>query len=191
MTKINKFSEMLDEIQRERGIHKEALLEAVRISILSAAKKRFKGDEENLDVKITEEGDFRIILKKEGEKEKDITPKDFGRLAAQTAKQVIIQRIREAEKEEVYAEFSKKQGELITGVIQRREYGGYLVNLGRVETVLAMTEQIPGESLREKERVKLYLVETRKTPRGPFIVISRSHPGLIRKLFEMEVPEIK
>lgn len=189
--KIEKFNEMLEEIQRERGIHKEALLEAIRMSILSAAKKRFKDDAESLEVNISDEGEFKIILKKEGEKEKDITPKDFGRLAAQTAKQVIIQRIREAEKEETYDEFSKKQGELINGIVQRREYSGYLINLGRLETVLPLSEQIPGETLREKDRIKLYIVETRKTPKGPFVVVSRSHPGLIKKLFEMEVPELK
>lgn len=178
---------MLEEIQRERGIHKEALIEAIKAAIISAVKKRFKEEEEpNLEATISDEGEFKILH--DG---KDITPKDFGRLAAQTAKQVIIQRIREAEKEESYEEFAKKQGELITGIIQRREYGGYLINLGRIETVLAPTEQIPGEILREKERIKLYVVEVRKTPRGPFVIISRSHPGLIKKLFEMEVPEIK
>jgi N utilization substance protein A len=191
LMKIDKFSEMLEEIQRERGIHKEALLDAIRVSLLSAAKKRFKEETaENLEVKISDEGEVRIIHKEDDE-EKDVTPKDFGRLAAQTAKQVIIQRIREAEKEEAFGEFTAKQGELITGVVQRREYGGYLVNLGRVETVLSAAEQIPGESLRERERVKLYVVETKKTPKGPFVVVSRSHPGLIKKLFEMEVPELK
>ncbi len=188
--KINNFSAMLEEIQRERGIHKEALLDAIRASVLSAAKKRFKEEEENLEARISDEGEVRIFLKKD-DKEKDITPKDFGRLAAQTAKQVIIQRIREAEKEEAFEEYSKKQGELITGVVQRREYGGYLINLGKVETVLPPPEQIPGEILREKERVKLYLVETKRTPKGPFVIVSRSHPGLIQRLFELEVPEIK
>ena len=147
--KIDKFSEMLEEIQRERGINKEALLEAIRVSLLSAAKKIFKGEEEeNLEVRISEDGLVTIIHKKD-DKEEDVTPKDFGRLAAQTAKQVIIQRIREAEKEEVFEEFTHKQGELITGVVQRKEYGGYLINLGRVETVLPVSEQIPGEILQE------------------------------------------
>lgn len=188
--KIERFSEMLEEIQKERGINKEALLDAIKVALLSAAKKRFKDEEENLDVKITDEGEVRIIHKV-GKKEKDVTPKDFGRLAAQTAKQVIIQRIREAEKEVTFNEFDKKQGELITGTVQRREYGGYLVNIGRIETVLTPPEQIPGEQLSERERVKVYVVETKKTPRGPFVVISRSHPGLIKKLFELEIPEIK
>jgi N utilization substance protein A len=188
--KIEKFHEMLEEIQRERGIHKEALIEAIKASLLSAAKKRFKNEEEQLEVRISDEGEVRIIHLVDG-KEKDVTPKDFGRLAAQTAKQVIIQRIREAEKEEAFDEFTHKQGELITGVVQRREYGGYLINLGRVETVLSAAEQIPGENLRERDRVKLYVVETKRTPKGPFVVVSRSHPGLIKKLFEMEVPELK
>jgi N utilization substance protein A len=190
LMKIERFSEMLEAIQKERNIHKDVLLDAIKVSILSAAKKRFKKEEENLEVKISEDGTVRIILKEEGE-EKDITPKDFGRLAAQTAKQVIIQRIREAEKEETFEEFTKKQGELITGIIQRREYSGYLVNLGRIETVMPPSEQMVGETLQERDRVKLYVVETRKTPKGPFVVVSRSHPGLIKKLFELEVPEVK
>jgi len=123
--------------------------------------------------------------------EDDVTPADFGRFAAQTAKQVILQRLREAEKEDAFEEYAKKQGELVTGTVQRREYGGYLISLGRLETVLSTSEQIPGESLREKDYVKLYLVETKKTPKGPLVVISRSHPNLVRKLFEMEIPEIK
>ena len=180
---------MLDEIQRERGIHKEALLGAIKASLLSAAKKRFKtaeDEEDGLTVDISEEGEVRIL-----KEDKDVTPKDFGRLAAQTAKQVIIQRIREAEKDEIFEEYAQKQGDLITGIIQRREYGGYLINLGRIETILPVTEQIPGEILRERDHVKLYLVETRKTPKGPSVIISRAHPGLIKKLFELEVPELK
>jgi len=188
--KIERFSEMLEAIQNERHIHKDVLLDAIKLSLLSAAKKRLKIEDESLEVRISEDGVVNIVQKEE-DKEKDVTPKDFGRLAAQTAKQVIIQRIREAEKEESFEEFSKKQGELITGTVQRREYSGYLINLGRLETVMPPPEQIPGEILQERERVKVYVVETKKTPKGPFVVISRSHPGLIKKLFELEVPEIK
>ncbi|MBU0502478.1 MAG: transcription termination factor NusA, partial [Candidatus Margulisbacteria bacterium] len=106
-------------------------------------------------------------------------------------KQVIIQRIREAEKEEAFGEYSQKQGELITGIVQRKEYGGYLINLGRIETILPISEQIPGEQLKERDHVKLYIVEIKRSSKGPYVVISRAHPGLIRKLFELEVPEIK
>jgi len=187
--KIEKFSEMLEEIQRERGLSKEALITAIKASLLSAVRKRFK-EEEVIEARISDEGEVKIVRIAEG-KEEDVTPHDFGRLAAQTAKQVIIQRLREAEKEGAFEEYSKKAGELVTGVIQRREFGGYLVNLGRLETVLPISEQIPGEILKERDRVKLYVVETKKTPKGPLVVVSRSHPNLVRKLFEMEVPEIK
>lgn len=187
--KIEHFNEMLEEIQRERGISKESLISAVKASLLSAVKKRFK-EEENLECRITDDGVVRIYRLAEGQEE-DVTPEDFGRFAAQTAKQVIIQRMREAEKEESFDEFTKKQGEVVTGVVQRREFGGYLVNLGRIETVLSTSEQIPGEVFREKDRAKFYVVETKKTPKGPLVIISRSHPNLIRKLFEMEVPELK
>ncbi|MFA4906522.1 MAG: transcription termination factor NusA [Candidatus Margulisiibacteriota bacterium] len=187
--KIEHFNEMLEEIHRERGISKESLISAIKQSLLSAAKKKFK-EEDVLECRITDDGIVKIFLLTEG-KEEDVTPKDFGRFAAQTAKQVIIQRMREAEKEESFGEFVKKEGEVVSGMIQRREFGGYLVNLGRLETVLAISEQIPGEMFREKDRAKFYVVETKKTPKGPLVIISRAHPNLIRKLFEMEIPEIK
>jgi N utilization substance protein A len=187
--KIERFSEMLEDIRRERGVSKEALIAAIKASLLSAVKKRFQ-EGENIEVRISDDGDVRIFRLLE-DKEEDVTPADFGRLAAQTAKQVIIQRLREAEKEESFSEFSKKQGELVTGIVQRREFGGYLVNLGRMETMLPPPEQIPGEILRERDYVKLYVVETKKTPRGPLVIVSRSHPNLVKKLFEMEIPEIK
>jgi N utilization substance protein A len=122
--------------------------------------------------------------------EVDVTPHDFGRLAAQTAKQVIIQRIREIEKEAAYGEFKGKEGDLVVGVIQKHDYKNYLVSLGRIETTLASSEQIPGEILNPKDRVKFYVSEVKKTPRGPVIVISRSHPNLVKKLFELEIPEV-
>jgi N utilization substance protein A len=167
----------------------ESLVNAIKASLVSAVKKRFT-EEDVLECRITDDGVVRIFRLAE-DKEEDVTPADFGRFAAQTAKQVIIQRMREAEKEESFEEFTKKSGEVITGIVQRREFGGYLVNLGRIETVLAVSEQIPGEILREKDRAKFYIVETKKTPKGPLVIISRSHPNLIRRLFEMEVPEIK
>lgn len=180
---------MLEEIHRERGISKEILVSAIKASLLSAVKKRFK-EGENLEVRISDDGEVKIYRLIE-DKEEDVTPADFGRLAAQTAKQVIIQRLREAEKEENFSEYTKKQGELVTGIVQRREFSGYLINLGRLETVLPASEQIPGEMLRERDYVKLYLVETKKTPKGPLVIVSRSHPNLVKKLFEMEIPEIK
>jgi N utilization substance protein A len=187
--KIEHFNEMLEEIQRERGISKDGLVSAIKASLLSAVKKKFaEGD--NLECRIGDEGEVRIFRILE-DKEEDVTPHDFGRFAAQTAKQVIIQRLREAEKTESFDEYTKKQGELVTGIVQRREFGGYLVNLGRLETMLTQSEQIPGELLREKEHVKLYVVEVKKTSKGPLVIISRSHPNLVKRLFEMEIPELK
>jgi N utilization substance protein A len=172
---------------------------------------------ENLEASVDEEGNFVIYAKKTvvmkakdplleiskkdaaklikkakvGDEVKiDVTPSDFGRLAAQTAKQVIIQRIREAEKEGAYEEYIKKQGEILGGIVQRKEMNGYLVNLGKVETLLPFSESIPGENYRPKDRIKVLLVETKKTPKGPVINISRAHPNFLKKLFELEVPEV-
>jgi N utilization substance protein A len=214
--KIEGFGKMLEQIQNERGIPKEALVGAIQAAMLSACKKKLK-ENETLEAVINDEGEAKVIAKKKvvsrvkdremeislkeakkiksrakagDEVEVDVTPSDFGRLAAQTAKQVIIQRIREAEKQTVFEEYSGKAGEIINGIVQRRERGGYLVNLGRIETLLTSSEQIPGEQYRPKDHIKLLVVETRKTPKGPLIIVSRTHPGLVKKLFELEVPEI-
>jgi N utilization substance protein A len=118
------------------------------------------------------------------------TKKDYGRIASQTAKQVIIQRLREAEKQSVYAEFKNKEGELISGIVQRIEGGNVFIDLGRITAILPREEQIKGESYRLAERIKSLLLSVEETPRGINILLSRSHPKLVTKLFEMEVPEI-
>lgn len=214
--KIEGFSQMLEQIHRERDIPKEALVGAIEAALLSACKKKFK-ENARLEAKIDEEGVARVYLRKTvaskvsddaieigrkearkidpsakvgGEVVQDVTPSDFGRLAAQTAKQVIIQRIREAEKESAFDEYNKKTGDLINGIVQRREKSGCLINIGRIETMLPSSEMIPGEYYRPKDQIKLYVVETRKTPKGPSVVVSRTHPGLVKKLFELEIPEI-
>ncbi len=208
MVKIESFSQMLQELQKERGLSKELIVQAIKAALLSAAKKSFKNSD-NLEVEIDDSGQARIIAKKTvvksvddaetqillkeakkidpkakvgSEVRVDVTPSDFGRMAAQTAKQVIIQRIREAEKDTTFDEFSKKVGDILNGIVQRREYTGYLVNLGRTETLLPNAEVIPGETFRPKDRIKVYVVEVKKTPRGPLIVISRTHSGLVKKL---------
>jgi len=187
MKKAPNFKAMFEEIEKERGIKEEDLIAALKDALLSAAKKRFENPE-NLEVEIGPDGAAKIIDKEKG---KEVTPSDFGRIAAQTAKQVIIQRLREAEKEGTFTEFSGKVGELINGTIQRQEHSGYLINLGRVETFLANSDVIPGEILRSKERVKLLIQEVKKAPKGPMVVVSRTHPDFVRKLFENEIPEIK
>jgi N utilization substance protein A len=216
MLKIEGFNRALEEIQKERNVDKKVLTDAVAAALLSASKKKLM-HAENLEASVDEEGNFVIYAKKTvvmkakdplleiskkdaaklikkakvGDEVKiDVTPSDFGRLAAQTAKQVIIQRIREAEKEGAYEEYIKKQGEILGGIVQRKEMNGYLVNLGKVETLLPFSESIPGENYRPKDRIKVLLVETKKTPKGPVINISRAHPNFLKKLFELEVPEV-
>jgi len=187
MKKAPNFKAMFIEIEKERGIKEEDLIAALKDALLSAAKKRFENSD-NLEVEIGEDGSAKIIEKETG---KEVTPSDFGRIAAQTAKQVIIQRLREAEKEGTFTEYIGRVGELITGTVQRQEYSGYLINLGRVETYLANSDVIPGEMLRPKEKVKLFIQEVKKSSKGPMIVVSRTHPDFIRRLFEIEIPEIK
>jgi len=183
--KIQKFEAMLNQIQEERGIKKEDVVAALEEALLLAAKKRFP-DNENLEVKITDKGETKVF-----DNGAEITPADFGRLAAQTAKQVIIQRIREAEKDVLYNEFRDKIGQIINAIVQRKEQHGYLVNIGRAETYLSDSECIPGENLRPKERVRLVIIDVKKVSKGPVVVVSRAHPDFIKKLFEMEVPEIQ
>jgi N utilization substance protein A len=122
--------------------------------------------------------------------ELEVTPKDFGRIAAQTAKQVVVQRIREAERGIIYEEFSNREGDIVTGIIQRTEQKNVFIDLGKAEAILAPSEQIAGESYRQWDRIKTYITEVRKTTKGPQILVSRTHPGLLKRLFELEVPEI-
>lgn len=216
MIKIEGFNKVLEEIQKERSVDKQVLKDAIAAALLSASKKKLQ-HAENLEAVIDEDGTVRILAKKTvvmkvkdsiieiSKKEAssikkgikagdevliDVTPQDFGRLAAQTAKQVIIQRIREAEKEGAYEEYIKKGGEVVSGIVQRREASGYLVNLGKLETLLPFSESIPGENYRPKDRIKVLIVETKKTPKGPVVVISRANPAFLKKLFELEVPEV-
>ncbi|ADL51529.1 transcription termination factor NusA [Clostridium cellulovorans] len=120
----------------------------------------------------------------------EVTPKDFGRVAAQAAKQLVIQRIKEAERNLIYEEFAEKEFDIINGTVIRKDKKNVLVNIGRIETVLNESEQIPGEQYNFNEKLKLYVVEVKKTSKGPSIVVSRTHPNLVKRLFEIEVPEI-
>ncbi|WP_017414498.1 transcription termination factor NusA [Clostridium tunisiense] len=120
----------------------------------------------------------------------EVTPRDFGRVAAQAAKQVVIQRIKEAERTIIYDEFITKEFDIITGTVLRKDRGNVFIDLGKLEAVLGPNEQMPGEEYKFNEKLKLYIVEVKKTPKGPQIVVSRTHPGLVKRLFELEVPEI-
>ena len=128
-----------------------------------------------------EEGDYIRI---------DVTPKDFGRTAAQTAKQVMIQKLREAERGSIYAEFSGREGDIITGTVKSSESRTIFVDLGRVEGILPYNEQIAGETFEPNQKIKCYVLEVRKTTKGPEIILSRTHPGLLKRLFDLEGPDI-
>jgi NusA antitermination factor len=211
------FIEALHELEKERGISSEVLFEAIEAALISAYKKNF-ASLQNVRVHIDRlSGEFKVFARKtivenvedyrtqitlaEAQKidpnynindilENEVTPRDFGRIAAQTAKQVVVQRIREAERGMIYDEYINREGDIVTGVVQRYEQKNVIVDLGKVEAVLAAQEQIPGETYQPFERIKTFVVEVKKTTKGPQIMLSRTHPGLIKRLFELEVPEI-
>lgn len=192
--------EALKQIEREKGIDRDTLLKALSAALLSAYKKNYRSVP-NARIEIDKEtGEMKVLAPtsstageeaEEGEiVEQEVTPADFGRIAAQAAKQVILQRIREAEREIMYEEYSGRQGDIITGIIEQSDQRYTLVNLGQVEALLPPTEQIPTERYNHGARLKTYIVEVRRTSKGPQIIVSRTHPGLLKRLFELEVPEI-
>ena len=188
--------EALQALAVDRGISVDTLFGALA-EALTAAYQKTPGSQEVAWVNIdTETGEIRVYaqeLDEEGEPygdELDVTPDDFGRIAAQTVRQVMTQRIREAERELKYEEYAGREGDIVTGIIQQSDARYTLLDLGRVEALLPQSEQVNYERPDPGERVKAYIVEVRRTVKGPQIVVSRTHPGLIKRLFELEVPEI-
>ena len=179
---------IIDQIEREKGIKKEVLIEAVESALLSAARKviDIKPDEE-LTIELDRTtGKIRAFRNK-----KEITSIDFGRIAASTARQVIIQKIREAEKDVVFIEFQGRVGEIVSGTVYRFDRGNIVVDLlGKAEGILLKREQSPKEEFKQGQRIRAYVVEVKKETKGPQIILSRTHPNLVKKLFELEVPEI-
>jgi N utilization substance protein A len=208
---------VIDQLGREKGIDKARIMGAVETALQTAAKKRF-GQGENVKVEIdAKTGEISVISLKtivetvvnpkaeisiaEARKVDDgaevgdeigslIEMDELGRIAAQTAKQVICQKVREAEWEAVQKEYSTRQGDLINGIIIGQERRNYIVDLGKTEAILPIQEQIPRETYRRGDRVKAYLLEVRKTPKDVQVILSRSHPQFVAKLFELEVPEV-
>ncbi|MDD5115781.1 MAG: transcription termination factor NusA [Candidatus Omnitrophica bacterium] len=179
---------IIEQIEREKGIKKEVMLEAVESAMLSAAKRV-------IDLKPEEE--FRVeIDRSTGEicafrNNEKITNIDFGRIAASTARQVIIQKMREAEKDVVFGEFQSRVGEIVSGTVYRFEKGNVIVDLlGKAEGILLKREQSPKEEFKQGQRIRAYVVEVKKDVKGPQIILSRAHPNLVKELFELEVPEI-
>ena len=215
----HEFIEALDELEKDRGIDKDILIDTIEQALLTAYKKNF-GSAQNVRVEfdrvnggvkvysqrvvVGSEDIYNTFLEIELDEaraispnyeigdiiEHEITTTEFGRIAAQTAKQVVVQRIREAERDIVYNEFIDKQDEIVTGEVARANKNLAYVNLGRIEAIMPQTEQIPGEHYKAGQKIKVYILEVKKTNKGPQISVSRSHPGLVKRLFEMEVPEI-
>jgi len=211
------FLDALRQIEKEKEIPLEVLLSTIESALETAYKKNFAAQG---DVRVrvsSSKGGFHVFCEKEVMEtvenghteisvedarrhnpdvvigdliEIEVTPENFGRIAAQTAKQVVVQRIREAERERVYEEFGDRVGEVLTCTVQRREQRNVFVNLGKIEAILPPAEQVATEPYRFNDRVKVYVLEVRRTPKGPQVVVSRTHPSLIRRLFELEVPEI-
>jgi N utilization substance protein A len=189
------FLDALQQIAKDKGISVDTLLDALANALVAAYKRLPNAAEEAVVTIDPDSGDIRVYgqeLDEDGNvvREWDDTPKDFGRIAAQTAKQVMTQRIREAERDLKYEEYAGREGDIVTGIIQQSDNRYTLLDLGKVEALLPQAEQVPYERYEHGARLKAYIVEVRKTTKGPQIVVSRTHPGLIKRLFELEVPEI-
>jgi transcription termination/antitermination protein NusA len=180
--------DIIEQIEREKGIKKEVLIQAVESALLSAVKRviDIKPNEE-LEVKLNAEtGEIQAFRNKE-----EITNVDFGRIAASAARQVIIQKIREAEKDVVYGEFQGKMGEIVSGTVYRFEKGNIVVDmLGKAEGLLLKMEQSAKEEFKQGQRIRAMILEVKKDNKGAQIILTRKHPNLVKKLFELEVPEI-
>jgi N utilization substance protein A len=207
----------LEIIEREKGISKDVVIEAIEAALISAYKRNFN-QAQNVRVDFNlHNGSIRVFARKEVVNnvfdtrleitveeaqqhnpnfmvgdiiELEVTPKDFGRVAATTAKQVVTQRVREAERGVIYSEYIDRQEDMMTGTVQRIDSRAIYVNLGKIEAVLPVTEQIPTEKYRIHDRIKVFVTKVEKTSKGPQIFVSRTHPGLLKRLFETEVPEI-
>ena len=211
------FMEALKEIVKEKGIDEEVIYEAIETSLVSACKKNF-GSSQNVKVVMDREtGNIEVYAQKDVVEEVEdpqlqisleeakkinpiyevgdvvdfvVTPKNFGRISAQTAKQVVVQKFREAEREILFNQYISKEKEIVIGIVQRYEKKNVIVQLGKIDAVLAPNEQIPGEQYKFMDRIKVYVVEVKQTTQGPQIFVSRTHPELVKRLFEQEVPEV-
>ena len=193
-----KLLDALKQIELEKGLAVDTVLEALEDALLTAYKKNYGEIEaEEIDARIDidkDTGEIRVFELREDEGDEpvevEVTPDNFGRIAAQTAKQVIIQRIREAERELMFDEYHGREGDIVTGIVQQSDQRYTLIDLGKVEALLPPSEQVRGERYEHGARVKIYIVDVRRTNKGPQIMVSRTHPGLLKRLFELEVPEI-
>ena len=208
----------LEELEKEKGIKKEYLLEAIETALVTAYKRNFdslenvrvemdhqtgathvyaikevmeKANDEDTEISLKEAQKIIPDLKEGDTVETEIVPRDFGRIAAQTAKQVIIQKLREVEREIVYNEFNERKGEIVSGLIQKADHNIVVMDLGKLEGVMPLKEQIPTEHYKVNDKIKGYVLDVEKGAKGaPQVIVSRSHPDFVRKLLEFEIPEI-
>lgn len=213
-------SELLDALtalEEQKGISRDVLIEAIEAALVTAYKRNFNQAQNvrvdlNLETGsmvvysrkdvVEEVEDDRLEIALEDAKyinaayeigdivEEEVTPRNFGRIAAQTAKQVVTQRVREAERGLIYEEYVDREDDIVTGVIERQDARNIYVTIGKVEAALPVNEQIQGEVYKPTSRIRVYITKVERTTRGPQVIVSRTHPGLLRRLFEMEVPEI-
>jgi N utilization substance protein A len=214
---ISDLSRIIDQVGKDKGIDKGILIEALEQALLAAARKKF-GPKQEIEAKYNEEAgevelfQFKTVVQDVKnppaeislEEAKDLDAEaqigdslgtkidvaEFGRIAAQTAKQVIIQRVKDAERENIFEDFKDRKGEVISGTVQRFERGSIIVNLGRAEAVIPQQELVPRETYKPGDRIRAYVLDVRKTPKGPQIILSRSNPNFLVNLFALEVPEI-
>lgn len=213
-------SELLDALtalEEQKGISRDVLIEAIEAALVTAYKRNFnQAQNVRVDLNLNtgsmvvysrkdvveEVEDDRLEIALEDAKfinaayeigdvvEEEVTPRNFGRIAAQTAKQVVTQRVREAERGLIYEEYVDREDDIVTGVIERQDARNIYVSIGKVEAALPVNEQIQGEVYKPTSRIRVYITKVERTTRGPQVIVSRTHPGLLRRLFEMEVPEI-
>jgi N utilization substance protein A len=193
-----KLIEALKELEKEKGIKMDTIIDALKGALTASYKKIYDADYRvRIDID-DKSGEIKVFKLLEDETddgkgtggEIEITPEDFGRITAQTAKQVIRQRITEAEREIMFDDFKDRVGDLVTGIVQQSDSRFTLIDLGKVEALLPQYEQVPGERYKHGERIKCFISDVRNTTKGPQVIVSRTHTGLIRRLFELEVPEV-
>lgn len=175
----------LEYIEKEKGVTKEVLLEALKQALVSACRKTYP-NLHSVEIDI-DPGTYKIRLLADG---KEIQDAAFGRIAAQTAKQVIIQKIREAERDSIFGDFQARVGDIVSGTVHRVEKKAIIVDFGKAEGILPAREQSPQDDFQQGNLIRAYVLEVKKAPKGPEIILSRAHEGLVKRLFELEVPEI-
>ncbi len=180
---------ILEQLERDKGIDKEILIQAVEAAVASAAKKVWTVDKDK-------EVEIKVVLDRKSGKltafagDQEIKSKDFGRIAAQTAKQVVIQKIREAEKDVIFAEYQTRVGQIVSGSVYRFDKGNIIIDLGKAEAFIPKSEQSMKEEFKQGDRIRAYVLEVKREVKGPQIVLSRANPNFVKRLFELEVPEI-